>query len=144
MPADEAEIIAAAQLAGVHELILKLPKGYDTEIGDAGSVLSGGQRQRIGLARALFGNPSLVVLDEPNASLDGAGEEALIAGLKRAKEAGVTSIMVTHKPSLLFVADKVLVLKDGLVEAFGDRNAVLPKILPRPQRLVTAKEVQAG
>ena len=133
------ETVNAAKLAGAHELILKLPKGYDTEIGDAGSVLSGGQRQRVALARALFGNPSLVVLDEPNASLDGAGEDALIAAIKRAKQKGCTVILITHKPSLLFAVDKILVLNDGIVDAFGERNAILPKVLPPPPKRVVAK-----
>ena len=131
--ADE-DVVAAAQLAGAHDLILKLPKGYDTEIGDQGSVLSGGQRQRIGLARALFGNPSLVVLDEPNANLDGAGEEALVEALKRAKASQATVFIITHKPALLFAADKILVLNDGIVDSFGARNDILPKILPVPQK----------
>jgi len=137
------DVVATAKLAGAHDLILKLPKGYDTEIGEAGSILSGGQRQRIALARALFGNPSLVVLDEPNANLDGAGEEALIAAIKRAKQAGCTVILITHKPSLLFVVDKVLVINDGMVEAFGERNAILPKIMPpSPNRAVAPAVAQ--
>lgn len=133
-PASDEEVIAAAQLAGAHDLILRLPKGYDTEIGESGSVLSGGQRQRIALARALFRNPCLVVLDEPNANLDGPGEEALVAALKRAKSAGSTVILITHKPALLFSVDKVMILNDGTIESYGPRNDVLPKILPQPQR----------
>lgn len=134
--ADDKEIIAAAQLAGVHELILRLPEGYETEIGDSGSVLSGGQRQRIALARAFFRQPRLIVLDEPNAALDSAGEEALVAGLKKAKSMGATIVLVTHKPSLLFIADKIGVFRDGQLDAFGDRNDILPKIFQRPRRLV--------
>lgn len=145
--ADDMEIVAAGKLAGAHDLILKLPKGYDTEIGEAGSILSGGQRQRIALARALFGNPCLVVLDEPNANLDGAGEDALIAAVKRAKLAGCTIILITHKPALLFIVDKILVLNEGIAEAFGERNAILPKIMPSPpKRAVTRvkSDQQAG
>jgi PrtD family type I secretion system ABC transporter len=140
--ADSDDIIAAAKLAGVHDLILKLPKGYDTEIGESGSGLSGGQKQRIGLARALFGNPSLVALDEPNASLDGAGEEALVNALNRTKERGATVILVTHKPSILFVADKILVLNDGIIESFGARNEVLPRLMPtsKERSLVRGRE----
>jgi PrtD family type I secretion system ABC transporter len=140
--ADPSDIIAAAKLAGVHDLILKLPKGYDTEIGESGSGLSGGQKQRIGLARALFGSPSLVALDEPNASLDGAGEEALVNALNRTKERAATVILVTHKPSILFVADKILVLNDGIIESFGARNEVLPRLMPtsKERPLVRARE----
>src|SRR6185503_4590271 len=91
-------------------------------------------RQRIGLARALFQNPSVVVLDEPKANLDGAGEDALMAAIKRAKQTGCTVILITHKPALLFDVDKVLVINDGIVDVFGERNAILPKILPQPPK----------
>lgn len=143
--AEDAEIIAAAQLAGVHELILRLAEGYETEIGDSGSILSGGQRQRIALARAFFRQPRLIVLDEPNAALDGAGEEALVAGLERAKSMGATIILVTHKPSLLFIADKIAVFRDGCLDGFGPRNDILPKIFQQPRRLAAeAKEGLGG
>ncbi|MCP4383753.1 MAG: ATP-binding cassette domain-containing protein, partial [Hyphomicrobiales bacterium] len=141
-PGLDAEVVAAAELSGAHDLILRLPKGYDTEIGEGGSVLSGGQRQRIGLARALFGDPTLVVLDEPNANLDGAGEDALIAAVKRAKESGCTVVLITHKPALLFAVDKILVLKNGIVSAFGDRKEILPKVLPNSPRPVAKVEGQ--
>ncbi|MDC8772873.1 type I secretion system permease/ATPase [Roseateles albus] len=121
-------IVKAAKTAGAHEMILKLPQGYDTEIGETGQKLSGGQKQRIGLARALFGQPRYVVLDEPNSNLDKEGEEALVDAIRVLKGLGTTLIFVTHKPSLVKHADKVLVLESGNVLAFGPREAVLAKL----------------
>jgi ABC-type protease/lipase transport system fused ATPase/permease subunit len=109
-------------------LILRLPKGYDTEIGDGGSSLSPGQRQRIALARALYGTPRLVVLDEPNANLDREGEEALLAALQRLRKEGVTVVLIAHRPSLLGSADKLLVLREGSIDLFGSRNEVLARV----------------
>jgi PrtD family type I secretion system ABC transporter len=118
-------VIAAANLAGLHDIILQMPNGYDTEIGEGGAILSGGQRQRIGLARALYGNPRLLVLDEPNASLDTAGETALINALIKVKLAGVTTILITHNPNYLSQVVKLLILQNGSVAAFGPKDWVL-------------------
>ncbi len=126
--ADPESVISAAQLAGVHELILQLPNAYKTEIGEAGAALSGGQRQRIALARAVFGHPRFVVLDEPTASLDAAGEEALVRAIATLKERGATVVVIAHRPSILRQVDKVLVLRAGAVEAFGAPGEVLPTV----------------
>lgn len=126
---DHEEIVKTGTLAGVHDMIQKLPNGYDTEVGDGGQSLSGGQRQRLGLARALYKMPKLIVLDEPNASLDSNGEEALVAAIGRAKEAKSTVILITHKANLLSIADKILVMNDGAVQMFGPKEAVLEKLM---------------
>jgi len=122
------DIVDAAKLAGVHEMILQLQHGYDTEIGEAGFVLSGGQRQRVGLARAIFGQPSLLVLDEPNASLDQDGEAALNNTIETMKRSGTTILLIAHKPTMLAHVDKILFLQDGMVGAFGERNEVLKQL----------------
>nr|QQZ49889.1 ATP-binding cassette domain-containing protein [Phenylobacterium glaciei] len=123
----DAEVVAAAQIAGVHELILRLPRGYDTDLGESVHVLSAGQRQRIGLARAVLKQPPFIVLDEPNASLDAEGEDALMKALDTLKAAGVTIAVVSHKPNLFRAADKILVLRDGRMELFGPRDQVLAR-----------------
>lgn len=122
---DSAQVIAAAQRTGLHEMILRFPKGYDTPMGEAGNLLSGGQRQRIALARAVYGDPVLLVLDEPNANLDDAGEAALYKAVAQLKAAGSTVFLITHRPGALAVADRILVLRDGQVQADGPRDDVL-------------------
>lgn len=114
-PVDDEKVLAAARQAGAHDMIIGLPEGYNTPIGDAGQSLSGGQRQRIGLARALYGQPRLVVLDEPNANLDHEGEQALLQALQSLKAQGTTTIMITHAPHLLADADRVVTLEHGMM-----------------------------
>lgn len=123
--ADPQTVIEAATLANVHELVLRLPQGYDTPVGPNGIALSGGQLQRIGLARAVFNSPSFIVLDEPNSNLDSEGEEALRQVLLKLKQNGTTVIVIAHRPSVLAAADKLLALRDGLIEQFGPRDEVL-------------------
>lgn len=127
--ADGEKILQAAQRACTHEMILTFPQGYDTDIGEAGRSLSGGQRQRVGLTRALYGTPRLVILDEPNSNLDEAGEQALIKALKNLKQMGATTIMITHKPNLLYTVDKILVLQQGQQVKFGDRDEVAGQLM---------------
>jgi len=130
---DAEQVIDAAQSAGLHEMILRFPKGYDTPIGEAGSLLSGGQRQRIGLARAIYGNPSLVVLDEPNANLDEAGEMALFKAVQILKQKGKTVILITHRPNAVAIADLLLILRDGHMQSFGPRDQVIASLQNKPK-----------
>jgi len=125
------KVIKAARLAGMHELILQFPQGYDTPLADAGSSLSGGQRQRLGLARALYGEPSFIVLDEPNSNLDDMGEKALLESIKELKARGKTVVLITHQLSFLMVVDKILAMHEGTVKFYGPRDQVLAALKPQ-------------
>lgn len=129
---DPDKVIRAARQAGMHELILQFPQGYDTPLADAGSSLSGGQRQRLGLARALYGDPSFIVLDEPNSNLDDVGDRALAETVKDLKARGKTVVLITHRLSSLSVVDSVLVMHEGTVKLYGPRDQVLAALSPPP------------
>ena len=139
---DSEKVLLAAQMAGVHNLILHLPKGYDTQIGEQGVVLSGGQRQRLGLARALYGLPKVVILDEPNSNLDEEGEYSLLQALANLKQIESTVVLVTHKPSVLSVMDNIMVMQDGQVAMCGPRQEILAKLaaMQKQQQEQAAKQ----
>jgi ATP-binding cassette subfamily C protein len=136
-------VFRAARAAGAHEMILRLPSGYDTPIGEGGEALSGGQRQRIALARALYGDPFLIVLDEPNSNLDTEGDEALTRAVRAARERGAIVVVVAHRPIGIEAVDQLLVLKDGRMQAFGPKETVLGQVLqqrvgsPTPIKIVS-------
>jgi ATP-binding cassette subfamily C protein EexD len=140
---DSKKVVEAAQKAGVHEMILRLPDGYDTLIGSGGSSLSGGQRQRIGFARAIYDNPVLVVLDEPNSNLDEQGEVALIKAIQQLKQTQTTVIIITHRPSILQVTNKLAVIKMGTLESYGNTNEVLAKAKQAQQQAAAQKQQAA-
>jgi ATP-binding cassette subfamily C protein len=150
-PEPKAEaIIAAAKAANVHEMILQLPDGYETQVGEAGAALSGGQRQRLALARALYGDPFLVVLDEPNSNLDNEGEQALTSAIMNIRARGGIVVVIAHRPSALAGVDLVLVMGEGRMQSFGPKEEVLSKVLrpvPAPQnaepRVATATSLKA-
>ena len=129
---DSAKVIKAAQLAGVHDMILRLPNGYDTRLGMDGASLSGGQRQRVALARAVYGDPALIVLDEPNSNLDDQGEAALVNSVRQLKQLGATVLLVTHRMNILNAVDKLMVVRDGVMVMYGARETVLDTL--RKQR----------
>ena len=132
---DSKLVVEAAKSTGMHESILRFPKGYETLIGEAGNILSGGQRQRLGLARAIYANPSLIVLDEPNANLDEVGEKSLIQTIKHLKAQGKTVFVITHRLSLLESADQLLVMKDGEIVHSGARDEVLKAMRMKPAQV---------
>ncbi|MGQ0583324.1 MAG: type I secretion system permease/ATPase [Reyranella sp.] len=142
-PSSEA-IIAAARAAGVHELILGLPDGYETEIGEAGAALSAGQRQRVGLARALYGDPFLVVLDEPNSSLDSEGDEALTRAILGVRARGGIVVVIAHRPSALAGVDTLLAMRGGRQQAFGPKDTVLRELLPKRPPAVAATPLRVA
>jgi len=133
-PADiDAEVVAACQAAGIHDTVLRLPLGYDTPV-EGAINLSGGQKQRLGLARALYRNPALVILDEPNANLDNAGEAALLTTLRALRDRKITVIMITHRLNLLLTAHKIMGLNAGRIQAYGPRDEIMPRLMPAPTR----------
>ena len=135
------KVIAAAEASGLHQMILRFPKGYDTPMGEAGSLLSGGQRQRIGLARALYGEPALVVLDEPNANLDDEGEAALVRAVQVMKSKGKTVVLISHRPGIVGVADRLLILHQGTVQASGPRDGVLAALQKQRDEIAQASQI---
>jgi ATP-binding cassette subfamily C exporter for protease/lipase len=140
---DRDKVEAAARQVGLHDIILGLPDGYDSQIGDEGCFLSGGQRQRVGLARAIYANPRFVVLDEPNSSLDEAGEAALLATLKWLKSEGRTVVIITHRTSVFPAVDRILVLRDGVIQGYGTRDEIMAALsgqqpAPPPARVAAA------
>lgn len=142
---EPAKIKAAATAVGLHEFIMSLPQGYDSAVGREGAMLSGGQRQRVALARAIYGDPVLVVLDEPNSSLDEAGDAALAAAILEQKSRGTTFVVMTHRTSVLAVADKMLVLRDGVMQAFGQRDEVLAALKQASEKAATqSRQVSSG
>ncbi|ADR34760.1 type I secretion system ATPase [Sulfuricurvum kujiense DSM 16994] len=136
-------VVEAAQVAGVHEMILKLPKGYDTPIGPGGIALSGGQRQRIGLARAIYCYPKIVVLDEPNSNLDDVGERALVEVILELKKRLTTVVLITHRPSILGITDKIAFMREGQLQLFGSRDEVLAALAPKPQPIQEQQGAQS-
>jgi ATP-binding cassette subfamily C exporter for protease/lipase len=140
---EKAKVENAARAVGLHEFIMSLPDGYDTDVGPEGARLSGGQRQRVGLARALYGDPVFVLLDEPNSSLDEVGDAALAAAIQEYKARGTTFVVITHRTSVLGVADKILLLRDGATQAFGPRDEVLAALQKANQEAQAQAKAQA-
>jgi ABC-type protease/lipase transport system fused ATPase/permease subunit len=138
------EVVQAATMAGVHDLILRMPKGYETDVGEGGMVLSAGQRQRVGLARSMLGDPAFVVLDEPNASLDAEGEEALMRAIEAMKAKGATVVIISHKPGIFRSADKLLVLREGRIDLFGPRDQVMQRLMKPAEKPAEVRSIEAG
>jgi ATP-binding cassette subfamily C exporter for protease/lipase len=140
---DAEKVVEAAKLAGVHELILHFPKGYDTLLGDGGAGLSGGQKQRLGLARAMYGDPAMLVLDEPNSNLDDVGETALVQAINAFRQRGKTIILITHRTSVIGATNKLLLLREGTAAAFGPTNQVLTALQEQAQKQIAAQQAAA-
>jgi ABC-type protease/lipase transport system fused ATPase/permease subunit len=130
---DPQKVIEAAKLAGIHETIMRMPQAYDTIVPSGGFVFSRGYRQRLGLARAFFGDPRLVVLDEPNASLDYEGERVLVDAIEQMKIANITVVIITHRMGILAAADKIAIMQGGALTAFGESEEIFERYLSRPQ-----------
>lgn len=137
---DAEKVVAAAQRAGVHEMILHLPQGYDTRLGDGGAGLSGGQKQRLGLARAMYGDPSLLVLDEPNSNLDDAGEQALVQAVLDLRRRGKTVVLITHRTSIISATNKLLLLRDGMLHMAGPTEQVLAALQDAAQKQIAQQQ----
>jgi ATP-binding cassette subfamily C exporter for protease/lipase len=137
---DAEKVVQAAQRAGVHDMILHFPKGYDTQLGDGGAGLSGGQKQRLGLARAMYGDPAVIVLDEPNSNLDDIGEAALLKAIIDLNQRGKTIVLITHRTSIIGATNKLLLLRDGQVQAFGPTQKVLAALKEMNQKLLEAQK----
>ncbi len=141
-PVNSEMVVAAAQRAQVHDMILHLPQGYDTRLGEGGLGLSGGQKQRLGLARAMYGDPSFIVLDEPNSNLDDAGELALVRAVTDLRQRGKTVVLITHRSSIVSVTNKLLVLRDGVVSLFGPSDQVMNAMKEAAQKALQAQQAQ--
>ncbi len=140
---DSEKVIAAAKSAGVHDMILHFPKGYDTQLGDGGAGLSGGQKQRLGLARAMYGDPSFIVLDEPNSNLDDVGEAALVSAINDLRQQGKTIVLITHRTSIIGITTKLLLLRDGVAQMFGPTDQVLKALTEASQQAqITQQQAQ--
>lgn len=137
---DAEKVVIAAKRAGVHDMILHMPDGYDTRLGEAGAGLSGGQKQRIGLARAMYGDPSLIVLDEPNSNLDDIGEQALVQAILDLRQRGKTIVLITHRTTVLGATSKLLLLRDGTAQAFGPTNEVLAALQDANKKAMLAQQ----
>jgi ATP-binding cassette subfamily C exporter for protease/lipase len=139
---DAEKVVDAAKRAGVHDMILHFPNGYDTKLGDGGAGLSGGQRQRLGLARAMYGDPALLVLDEPNSNLDDAGEAALVQAVHELRKRGKTIVLITHRTSAIAATTKLLMLRDGAVAMFGPSNQVMAALNEQNQKQIAAQQAR--
>lgn len=137
---DSEQVVLAAQRAGVHDMILHMPQGYDTQLGDGGAGLSGGQRQRLGLARAMYGDPSILILDEPNSNLDDVGEIALVNAIQDLRKRGKTIVLITHRTSVIGVTNKLLLLREGVGEMFGPTEQVLAALQQGAQKQLQAQQ----